>query len=40
MPFRAVVRGAKRMQNGKLEAYVAYMLIAFVAVLAVVAALA
>lgn len=39
-PFYAVVRAAKRLQNGKLEAYVGYMLIAFIAVLAVVTALA
>lgn len=39
-PFQALVHAAKRLQNGKLEAYVGYMLIAFIAVLAVVTALA
>ncbi|MGH3630507.1 MAG: proton-conducting transporter membrane subunit, partial [Sciscionella sp.] len=38
-PFMAIVRAAKRMQNGRLDAYVGYMLIAFIAVLAVVVAL-
>ena len=39
-PVLAVVRGLKRLQSGRLDAYVAYMLIALVAVLAVVTALA
>ncbi|MGH3625475.1 MAG: proton-conducting transporter membrane subunit, partial [Sciscionella sp.] len=37
-PFLAVARAAQRMQNGRLDAYIAYMLIAFVAVLAVIMA--
>lgn len=39
-PVRAVVGGLKRLQSGRLDAYVAYMLLALVAVLAVVTALA
>ena len=35
---RAVVRTAKRLQSGRLDAYMTYMLIALVAVLAVVTA--
>ncbi|HEV7650965.1 MAG TPA: proton-conducting transporter membrane subunit [Actinophytocola sp.] len=35
-PLRTVVRGAKRMQSGRLDAYVAYMLIALLAVIALV----
>ncbi|MBN9743301.1 NADH/ubiquinone/plastoquinone (complex I) [Amycolatopsis sp. A1MSW2902] len=35
-PLLAVVRTAKRLQNGRLDAYVSYLLIAFVAVLALV----
>jgi formate hydrogenlyase subunit 3/multisubunit Na+/H+ antiporter MnhD subunit len=38
-PLRAVVRAAKRLQSGRLDAYVGYMLIALLAVLAVVLAL-
>ena len=38
-PFRQLVRQAQRLQSGKLDAYLAYMLIALVAVLAVVAGL-
>ncbi|AHH19751.1 putative NADH-ubiquinone/plastoquinone oxidoreductase [Nocardia nova SH22a] len=38
-PVRAVVRTVKRLQNGRLDAYVGYMLIALLAVLAVVLAL-
>jgi hydrogenase-4 component B len=38
-PLRAVVRTAKRMQNGRLDAYIAYMLIAFLAALALILAL-
>ena len=37
-PFLALVRLAKRLQSGRLDAYLAYMLIALVAVLAVVTA--
>jgi hypothetical protein len=36
----AIVHAAKRLQSGRLDAYLGYMLIALVAVLAVVAALA
>ena len=39
-PLRTAVHVAKRLQSGRLDAYVAYMLIALVAVLAVVTALA
>lgn len=39
-PVRAAVRGLKRLQSGRLDAYIAYMLLALVAVLAVVTALA
>lgn len=35
-PLRALVRTAKRLQNGRLDAYVAYMLLALIAVLALV----
>ncbi|MYW93762.1 NADH/ubiquinone/plastoquinone (complex I) [Amycolatopsis rubida] len=35
-PLRTAVRAAKRLQNGRLDAYVSYLLIAFVAVLALV----
>jgi hydrogenase-4 component B len=38
-PLAAVVRLAKRLQSGRLDAYLAYMLIALVAMLAVVTAL-
>ena len=38
--LQAVVRTVKRLQNGRLDAYLAYMLVAFVAVLALVTALA
>ncbi len=38
-PFMTIVRAAKRMQNGRPDAYVGYVLIAFIAVLAVVVAL-
>ena len=38
-PLAAVVRTVKRLQSGRLDAYLAYMLIALVAVLAVVTAL-
>ena len=37
-PFLGLVRLAKRLQSGRLDAYLAYMLIALVAVLAVVTA--
>jgi hydrogenase-4 component B len=39
-PLRVLVAGAKRLQSGRLDAYLAYMLIALVAVLALVTALA
>jgi hydrogenase-4 component B len=39
-PVMALVRAAKRLQSGRLDAYLAYMLIALVAVLALVTALA
>lgn len=39
-PLKAVVRTAKRLQSGRLDAYIAYMLIALLALLAVVTALA
>ena len=39
-PVMAVVRAAKRLQSGRLDAYLGYMLIALIALLAVVAALA
>jgi hypothetical protein len=39
-PVLAVVRAAKRLQSGRLDAYLGYMLIALVAVLALVTALA
>jgi hypothetical protein len=38
--FTAVVTAAKRLQSGRLDAYLLYMLIALVAVIAVVTALA
>jgi hypothetical protein len=37
--FAAVVRAAKRLQSGRLDAYLVYMLIALVAIVAVVTAL-
>ncbi|MGB8997152.1 MAG: proton-conducting transporter membrane subunit [Pseudonocardiaceae bacterium] len=40
VPLLWLVRTAKRMQNGRLDAYLGYMLIALLAVLAVVAGLA
>ena len=39
-PLAAAGRTARRLQSGRLDAYLAYMLIALVAVLAVVTALA
>jgi hydrogenase-4 component B len=39
-PLMALVRVVKRLQSGRLDAYLAYMLIALVALLAVVTALA
>jgi len=39
-PVMAVVRTAKRLQSGRLDAYLGYMLIALIAVLAVVTTLA
>ncbi len=39
-PVMAVVRAAKRLQSGRLDAYLGYMLIALVALLALVTALA
>ncbi|MQA87831.1 MAG: NADH/ubiquinone/plastoquinone (complex I) [Streptosporangiales bacterium] len=39
-PLLVLVKLAKRLQSGRLEAYIAYMLIALIAVLAVVTALA
>jgi hydrogenase-4 component B len=38
-PMMALVRTAKRLQSGRLDAYLAYMLIALIAILAVVTAL-
>ena len=38
--FMAIVTAAKRLQSGRLDAYLLYMLIALVAVIAVVTALA
>jgi hydrogenase-4 component B len=38
-PFQLLVRAAQRLQSGRLDAYLAYMLIALVAVLAVVTGL-
>jgi hydrogenase-4 component B len=38
-PFRLLVRAAQRLQSGRLDAYLAYMLIALMAVLAVVTGL-
>lgn len=40
VPLMAFVRAAKRLQSGRLDAYLGYMLITLVAVLALVAALA
>lgn len=39
-PVRALVRNAKRLQSGRLDAYVAYMLLALIAVLALILTLA
>lgn len=39
-PLLVTVRAAKRLQSGRLDAYLSYMLIAVLAVLAVVAGLA
>jgi hydrogenase-4 component B len=39
-PGRAVVAVAKRLQSGRLDAYLLYMLIALIAIIAVVTALA
>jgi hydrogenase-4 component B len=39
-PFAALVSAAKRLQSGRLDAYLLYMLIALIAVIAVVTALA
>jgi hydrogenase-4 component B len=39
-PLLLAVRTAKRLQNGRLDAYLSYMLLALLAVLAVVAGLA
>jgi hydrogenase-4 component B len=38
-PLRNLVRTAKRLQNGRLDAYIFYMLVAFIAALAVIVAL-
>ena len=38
--FAAVAAGAKRLQSGRLDAYLLYLLIALVAVVAVVTAMA
>ena len=38
--FMGVVAAAKRLQSGRLDAYLLYMLIALIAVIAVVTALA
>ena len=38
-PFMLLVRAAQRLQSGRLDAYLAYMLIALIAVLAVVTGL-
>lgn len=38
-PLRRLVSGAKRLQSGRLDAYIAYMLVALVALLAVVVGL-
>jgi hydrogenase-4 component B len=40
IPLRALVRTVKRLQSGRLDAYLAYMLIALVALIAVAVALA
>jgi hydrogenase-4 component B len=37
--FAAVVTAAKRLQSGRLDAYLLYMLVALVAIVAVVTAL-
>ncbi|HEY3033862.1 MAG TPA: hypothetical protein VGJ54_04290 [Streptosporangiaceae bacterium] len=39
-PVMALGRGAKRLQSGRFDAYLTYMLIALVALLALVTALA
>lgn len=39
-PLRAIVTAAKRLQSGRLDAYIAYMLIALVAVIALIVAMA
>jgi hypothetical protein len=39
-PVQMLVRAAKRLQNGRLDAYLAYMLIALIALIAIVVALA
>lgn len=39
-PLRAVITAAKRLQSGRLDAYIAYMLIALVAVIALIVAMA
>jgi hypothetical protein len=39
-PLRAIVRTAKRLQSGRLDAYLLYMLLALIAVLALVTATA
>ena len=38
-PFQVMVRAAQRLQSGRLDAYLAYMVIALIAVLAVVTAM-
>ena len=38
--FTSIVTAAKRLQSGRLDAYLLYMLIALIAVIAVVTALA
>ena len=38
--FMAIVAAAKRLQSGRLDAYLLYMLIALIAIIAVVTALA
>jgi hypothetical protein len=39
-PVMAVVRAAKRLQSGRLDAYLGYMLIALIALIALVVGLA
>ena len=39
-PLMMLVRAAKRLQSGRLDAYLAYMLITLIALIAIVAALA